>query len=116
MMAIYGQNNSVSSNLRVMDVNTSQIKTEPKKVGTLDGDDVVEVMTKGGLCMIVSKTEGGKMKTLGVGPHRAVARYIAKEREGAKLHWTELSKSASTDFDKRMLPDCRQLTERMSKI
>lgn len=99
-----------------MDVNASQLKCDPKKVGTLEGDDVVEVTTKGGLCMIVTKTEGGKMKTLGVGPHRAVARYIAKEREGAKLQWTELSKSAGTSFDRGMLPDFRTLTDRMQKF
>jgi hypothetical protein len=100
----------------MMNVTTSQLKSEPKKVGTLDGDDVCEIQTKGGLVMIVAKSEGGKMKTLGVGPHVAVARYIAKEREGAKLNWTELSKSAKTQFDAGILPSYRSLTDRFQTL
>jgi hypothetical protein len=98
-----------------MDINTQQLKSDPKKVGELQGDDVMEVMTKGGLVMIVAKAEGKRMRTLGVGPHRAVARYIAHERE-KDLRWTELSKSAKTAFDKSLLPTFRVLTDRCESL
>jgi hypothetical protein len=62
-----------------------------KRIGTLDGKPVIEVVTSGGLYMVVYQ-KSGAVETLGTGPHRAVARYIAKRRE-PKLEITELSKS-----------------------
>jgi hypothetical protein len=62
-----------------------------KRIGTLDGKPVVELLTTGGLYMVVMN-KNGTVETLGTGPHRAVARFIAKKREPL-LVVTELSKS-----------------------
>lgn len=66
-----------------------------KKVGTLGKDAVIELATKGGLHLIVT-VHNGKVETLGTGPHRAVARHIAKKRESS-IQWSDLSKSDYVD-------------------
>ncbi len=72
-----------------MQINPSEVAYK-KQVGTLDGSPVMEIGLKGGLHLILA-TRKGKVETLGVGPHRAVARHIAKKRE-KELAWTELAK------------------------
>ena len=62
-----------------------------KRIGSLAGHPVVELMTSGGLYMVVTN-KAGSLDILGTGPHRAVARYLAKKKE-PKLEVTELSKS-----------------------
>ena len=62
-----------------------------KRIGSLDGKPVVELMTSGGLYMVVTN-KAGALDILGTGPHRAVARFLAKKKE-PKLEVTELSKS-----------------------
>jgi hypothetical protein len=62
---------------------------------TEDGYPVHEIGLKGGLHIVCSK-RGPKIDYLGVGPHRAVARYLAKKRQpGLKL--TSLAKSEWVD-------------------
>src|SRR5678815_6174089 len=62
-----------------------------KEIGTLNGNRVMEIGLKGGY-HIVCAVNGTKIDYLGVGPHRAVARYMAKKRNDS-LKITELSKS-----------------------
>ncbi len=62
-----------------------------KKIGKLNGDPVIEVATKGGLHLVVS-VHGNKVTSLGAGPHKAVARHIAKKK-APDIQFTELSKS-----------------------
>lgn len=78
-----------------MNVTPQQLKGRPKKIGDLEGDPVMEVETKGGLFILMTKS-GGKPKTLGTGSHPAVARHIA-ERDFPAMKLTELSKSESLD-------------------
>lgn len=66
-----------------------------KVIGKVKSNDVVETKTTGGL-VIVSVRKNGKLETLGVGPHRAVARHIAEQSE-PDLIVTELEKSATLD-------------------
>ncbi len=66
-----------------------------KEIGTLNGHRVMEIGLKGGY-HIVCSVNGAKIDYLGVGPHRAVARYMAKKRK-PDLHITELSKSEDVD-------------------
>jgi hypothetical protein len=87
-----------------------------KRIGSLKGRPVVEVLTTGGLHLVVTE-EGGKLKTLGTGPHRAVARWVAQKRE-PDLLVTELSKS---DFvDERAIlsvaPRYEALTDRFNAL
>lgn len=66
-----------------------------KVIGKLGNKKVTELVTTGGL-HIVAADEGGKVKVLGTGPHRAIARYIAEKAE-PKLIIQELSKSDALD-------------------
>jgi hypothetical protein len=73
-----------------MDIQSEHIASK-KKIGILKGKPVVELVTTGGLHLIVTG-KMGKMEALGAGPHRAVARYIAEKKE-QDIQWTELSKA-----------------------
>ncbi|CAB4127175.1 hypothetical protein UFOVP75_74 [uncultured Caudovirales phage] len=77
-----------------MHIPASQISFK-KKIGKLGEDPVWELSTHGGYNMVVS-TRNGKVNTLGVGPHRAIARHIAMKREPS-LVITELSKADHVD-------------------
>jgi hypothetical protein len=66
-----------------------------KEIGTLDGHRVMEIGLKGGY-HIVCSVNGTKIDYLGVGPHRAVARYMAKKRK-PDLQITELAKSEQVE-------------------
>ncbi len=68
-----------------------------EQIGTLDGHPVMEIGLKGGLHIVCSK-RGPKIDYLGVGPHRAVARFLAKKRKPdikidalAKSDWVDPS-------------------------
>lgn len=78
-----------------MEISLNQLAGKPKKVGELDGNPVMQVSTKGGLFLLMTKSNG-KPKTLGVGSHPAVAAHIA-ERDFPSLKLTELSKSEALD-------------------
>jgi len=85
-------------------------------VGSLDGDKVIELATKGGLHLIVT-AHLGKVETLGAGPHRAVARHIAKKMK-PDICWTDLNKSdyieeAHYEF---VLPKYEALTAAFRKL
>jgi hypothetical protein len=95
---------------------TEQHIATKKRIGTLDGKPVVELMTTGGLYMVVMN-KAGVVETLGTGPHRAVARFIAKKRE-PKLVVTELSKSDWLDEVSilSVAPKYEALTERFNEL
>jgi hypothetical protein len=73
-----------------MDITPEHIAYK-KRVGRIGHSPVIELATTGGLHLIVA-ARGGKSEVLGAGPHRAVARFIAKKKE-PDIMWTELSKS-----------------------
>lgn len=87
-----------------------------KRIGAVDSDPVWEVGLKGGLHLVV-KAAGGKAETLGVGPHRAVARHIAKKRE-PKLTITELSKADHVEekYIEHLIPKYEEVTRAARKI
>jgi hypothetical protein len=67
-----------------------------EKIGeTEDGNPIMELGLKGGL-HIVCSVRGPKIDYLGVGPHRAVARYLAKKRQPS-IRLTSLAKSDWVD-------------------
>lgn len=68
-----------------------------KVIGKLrkNGAPVHEVRTTGGLYLVIA-SDGKNLRTLGTGPHRAVARFIAEKNE-PDLLITDLSKSDSID-------------------
>jgi hypothetical protein len=70
---------------------TPELIAYKRRVGKIGDCPVIELATTGGLHLIVA-ARGGKSEVLGTGPHRAVARFIAKKRED-KITWTDLQKS-----------------------
>jgi hypothetical protein len=74
-----------------MDIKQEEVAYK-KKVGKYDGSPVFEVGLKGGLHLIFA-TKNGKLQALGAGPHRAVARHIAKKKSEDKIDWMDLNKS-----------------------
>ncbi len=82
-----------------------------EQIGTLDGHPVMEVGLKGGL-HIVCSMRGPKIDYLGVGPHRAVARFLAKKRK-PDLKITALSKSDWVDPStfQHLVPQYETLTD-----
>jgi hypothetical protein len=87
-----------------------------KQVGFLKGRPIIELKTTGGFYMIVASKDGG-FETLGTGPHKVVARHIAKKREG-DIEWSELSKADHIEPEHFAfcLPEYEGLTSRMRKL
>lgn len=89
-----------------------------KQIGKIkkSGAAAHEVRTTGGLYLVVVQ-DGNKLKTLGSGPHRGVARYIAEKNE-PDLLITDLSKSDSLDPATmlRLLPIFYEITERIRAL
>lgn len=73
-----------------MQIPAGEIKYK-KKIGHIGDAAVWEVGTKGGFHVVLSQ-KADRLETLGVGPHRAVARHLAK-RNAPGMVITELSKS-----------------------
>jgi len=98
-----------------MNVTERHIESK-KRIGTLRGQAVIEVKTTGGLYMVVCNKSGG-IETLGTGPHRAVARFIAQKREPT-LVVTELSKSDYLDEAaiRSVLAKYEQITDQLREL
>jgi hypothetical protein len=62
-----------------------------KKIGDSDSGPVVEFATKGGW-HYVAVGNGNKLEQVAVGPHRGVARFIAKKKDPS-IVWSVLEKS-----------------------
>lgn len=82
-----------------------------KKIGRYEGADVYHLRTKGGYNIVAAaKREGTKV--LGVGPHPAVARFLA-EKSFPGLQITELAKSSWADLSRAemaaALPEARRI-------
>lgn len=65
---------------------------EQRKVGKKGGRDVYHVATTGGLHFFAAMKSGGDLETLSVGPHVAVARFIAR-RDHQDLELDEMAKA-----------------------
>ena len=74
-----------------MDIKKEQIASK-KIIGKHKGNPVYELVTKGGLNMIVIQKSDGSAEFLGAAAHQAVSQYIA-EGKYKDIEWTELSKS-----------------------
>jgi hypothetical protein len=85
-----------------------------KQVGKLDGADVYEVGLIGGLHLVM---KAGDKAPLGVGPHPAVARHIAKKKNKG-IVFTELTKSEDLDpkLFQDVLPRYEQLTAEFDRV
>jgi hypothetical protein len=91
-------------------------KKPPKKIGRLNGQEVWEIITKGGLAMVICKKTEGGTRILGAAPHRAIARSMASNNE-PELVIEELSKSEELNVNsyKHLVPYWQDITNRMNK-
>ena len=97
-----------------MNLTNAHIATK-KQIGTLKGRAVVEIVTTGGLHLIVMQKAGG-VETLGAGPHRAVARWMAKKKQ-PELEITELSKAEyiAPEHFSHLIPEFEELVSRCNE-
>lgn len=95
-----------------MEIRADEVEYK-KKVGKLNGQAVIEVGLRGGLHLIFAQ-KGGKFETLGAGPHRAVARFIAKKKEPS-VEYTDLNKADWIDpaHFQNLLPKYEGLTDQL---
>ncbi len=87
-----------------------------RKIGTIGSRPVYEIATTGGLHLVVAPKAGG-VETLGSGPHRAVARFIAQKRN-SELQLNELAKSefVPPECFQHLLPEYEALTEHINVL
>jgi hypothetical protein len=87
-----------------------------KKIGRKGANPVWEVMTTGGLYLdILGK--GAGFEVLGTGPHRAVARHIAEQRD-PEIVWEEMSKSDFVTMPEiaYLVPEYEAVTDRLREL
>lgn len=87
-----------------------------KKVGKVGDAPLIEVGLKGGLHLIFM-AKNGKFETMGTGPHRAVARFIAGKKAEGKAEWTDLNKADHIEpaFFEHLLGKYEALTDEFRK-
>ena len=87
-------------------------KKAPKMIGNMAGSPVFEIFTKGGLAMVIMKTETGQTKILGAAPHRAIARNMAVTNY-PDFMMVELSKS---EEDRYLISAAKDLMPYLNKL
>jgi hypothetical protein len=99
-----------------MDITSEHIQSK-KEIGTLKGKPVIELVTTGGLHLVVT-AKNGKFETIGTGPHRAISRYIAQKRE-PEMQLNDMAKSEdeiSVMTFVHRLPEYFQLTVKIREL
>jgi hypothetical protein len=97
-----------------MNIKSDQLQYR-KKIGHLGSSAIIEVGVIGGLKIVALQEKSGKLKTLGAGSHRAIARFLAKKAE-PDLQIDDLEKSDEINFNdfKDLLPFWAAVTEKMT--
>ena len=85
-----------------------------KEIGSSEGSKVFEIGTIGGLHLIIM-AKGSEFVTAGAGPHRGIARFIAKKKY-PKMEFTSLEKSEDADPStfQDLLPAYEALTDKFN--
>ena len=99
-----------------MNVDLKQMATHPRRIGrTAEGEDVFEMVTKGGLVVIEADGKNGRKRTLGLGPHRALARHVARQQaRGLELNELSKSEAVGAEYWAHLIPDCMSLLARFN--
>ena len=96
-----------------MKISLEQLKGKPRKIGTSKGKPVFEILTKGGLAIVVYKGV-----ILGAAPHIAIAKFQARQKE-PYIMWDELSKNGEEQFiveaGRHLIPYLDDLVSEMNK-
>jgi len=101
-----------------MDIRPEEVRSTTK-VGTLDGQNVYELVLKGGLHLLtVAKTTAKNgVEFLAAAPHRAFARFMARKKY-PDLKITALAKSEHADpkaFE-HLVPKYETITNRLNSL
>lgn len=91
-------------------------KKKPRKIGNKGGKPIFELFTKGGLAIVIEKSDSGT-KILGAAPHRAIARHMAMKSDPDILI-EEFSKSDEQmiiQAGEQILPYFESLVEELNK-
>lgn len=85
-----------------------------KHIGNLKGRPVIEIGLKGGYHLVCAP-KGNEVEYLGAGPHRAVARFIAKKR-APDMKITDLAKAdhIEPEFFQHLVPAYEELTDQLN--
>lgn len=98
-------------------IGNNQLVDQPEEIGSLNGNKVMELTTKGGLYLVVVAKSNGKVETLGTGSHRAIARHIAaKDNPALKIAKLEKSESLPVQVLEANLPEFIELTKRFQEL
>lgn len=96
-----------------MDIKKNQLQYR-KKIGHLGSKAIIEVGVIGGLKIVALQEASGKLKTLGAGSHRAIARFLAKKAEpGIEIDSLEKSDEINYIDFKDLLPFWTEVTKKM---
>jgi hypothetical protein len=91
-------------------LNENQLKVKPHQIGTKGSQPVMECETKGGLHLVMAVKKNGDIQTVGVGPHKAIARFMAtKDHPDIKITSLEKSESLSKTEIVGALPNCYKI-------
>ena len=96
-----------------MNISKDQLQYR-KRIGHIGSRSVIEVGVIGGLKIVALQESNGKLKTLGAGSHRAIARFLAKRAEPS-MEIDELEKSDEVNINdfKDLLPFWQDVTNNM---
>lgn len=99
-----------------LDIQPQEIQGSPKEIGHLDGKPVFQIALKGGLFLIATPN-GSSVKILGSGPHRVVAKHIAKKLH-PNLVITELLKSEQLNINtfERLIPYYTDMVNKLNQF
>ena len=98
-----------------MNISKDQLQYR-KRIGHIGSRSVIEVGVIGGLKIVALQESNGKLKTLGAGSHRAIARFLAKKAEPS-MEIDELEKSDEVNINdfKDLLPFWQDVTNNMNR-
>ena len=98
-----------------MNISKDQLQYR-KRIGHIGSRSVMEVGVIGGLKIVALQESNGKLKTLGAGSHRAIARFLAKKAEPS-MEIDELEKSDEVNINdfKDLLPFWQDVTNNMNR-
>lgn len=87
-----------------------------KNIGHLGKSSVIEIGTIGGLKVVGVQEKTGKIRTLGAGSHRAVARFLAQKVE-PQIQISALEKSEDAHYAdfKDLLPFWQEVVDRLNQ-
>lgn len=84
------------------------------QIGEANGEPVFGLGTIGGLHLVILSKKSGEFETLGTGPHKAIARFIAKKKcPGVKFTSLEKSDALDQSIIDQLAPAYEKITNQL---